>query len=89
MAAAGAGARVQRVGAMLTVFFSARPVHNFAEASGCDTAAFARFHAALLQEGVLWPPSQFEAAFFGAAHGEAEIGLAVKAAGKALAAARM
>ncbi|HXE31364.1 MAG TPA: glutamate-1-semialdehyde 2,1-aminomutase [Terriglobales bacterium] len=71
--ATGVPAVVQRVGAMLTVFFTPNPVHNFAEAETCDTAAFARFHRALLAGGVLWPPSQFEAAFFGAAHSEADI----------------
>lgn len=84
LAATGTAARVQRVGAMLTVFFSSRPVRNFAEASACDTAAFARLHAALLQAGVLWPPSQFEAAFFGAGHGSAEVEQAVGAFRSAL-----
>jgi len=80
-------ARVQRVGSMLTVFFRREPVDNMADASACDTAAFARFHRALLEEGVLWPPSQFEAAFFGAAHGETEMDFLAKACQRALAAA--
>ncbi|TAN22346.1 MAG: glutamate-1-semialdehyde-2,1-aminomutase [Acidobacteria bacterium] len=84
IAATGAAARVQRVGAMLTVFFSSSPVRNFTEVSACDTAAFARFHAALLQAGVLWPPSQFEAAFFGAVHGSAEMEQALGALRTAL-----
>ncbi|MGH9481759.1 MAG: glutamate-1-semialdehyde 2,1-aminomutase [Terriglobales bacterium] len=71
--AAGVAVRVQRAGSMLTLFFNKREVNNFTDAEACDTAAFARFHAALLDQGVLWPPSQFEAAFFTAAHGEAEI----------------
>ncbi|HWG38678.1 MAG TPA: glutamate-1-semialdehyde 2,1-aminomutase [Terriglobales bacterium] len=73
IAEAGAAARVQRVGSMLTVFFRSEPVTNFDEARACDTRTFARFHARLLEQGVLWPPSQFEAAFFGTAHGAAEI----------------
>ncbi|MGH9394104.1 MAG: glutamate-1-semialdehyde 2,1-aminomutase [Terriglobales bacterium] len=85
LAASRAPARVQRVGAMLTLFFSAVPVGNFQQAQGCDTAAFARFHAAMLAQGVLWPPSQFEAAFFGTAHGEAEISAITAAAASALA----
>lgn len=83
LTSSGGRVHLQRVGAMLTLFFSPRPVDNFAAAEACDTAAFARFHRALLRAGVLWPPSQFEAAFFGAAHGEPEM----QCAGEALAAA--
>lgn len=77
--ATGVPARVQRVGSMLTVFFNKREVRNFTEAETSDTAAFARFHAALLDHGVLWPPSQFEAAFLGAAHGDAELDFLLRA----------
>jgi glutamate-1-semialdehyde 2,1-aminomutase len=85
--AAGVAAQVQRAGSMLTIFFQPEPVRSFAAAQRSDTAAFARFHAALLAQGVLWPPSQFEAAFFGAAHGAAEIERALRAFGPALEAA--
>jgi len=64
---------VQRVGSMLTLFFRASPVTDFRSALGSDTARFSRFHAALLAEGVYWPPSQFEAAFLSLAHTEADI----------------
>ena len=85
----GVAARVQRVGAMLTVFFTTQAaVDGFAAARACDTRAFARFHAALLEQGVMWPPSQFEAAFFGFSHGADEIELTLRAATAALAAAR-
>ena len=70
---AGVPVRVQRVGTMLTVFFSEAPVTNWTGASRCDTAAFGRFHRALLDHGVYWVPSQFEAAFLSAAHGDAEM----------------
>ena len=84
IAQAGVAARVQRVGSMLTVFFAEKPIENFADASACDRTAFARFHQALLERGVMWPPSQFEAAFFGAAHGEREIEATLRAAAIAL-----
>jgi len=64
---------VQRVGTMLTAFFSDAPVTNWAGASRCDTQAFGRWHRALLDHGVYWVPSQFEAAFLSAAHGDAEM----------------
>jgi glutamate-1-semialdehyde 2,1-aminomutase len=62
---------VQRVGSMLTPFFTTGPFTNWDTASRCDTARFGRFHRALLEGGVYWPPSQFEAGFVSLAHDEA------------------
>ncbi len=80
----GANACVQRVGSMITLFFTAGPVRSWADAKPCDTKAFARWHGGLLERGVYWPPSQFEAAFFSAAHTEADIDATVHAAEEAL-----
>ncbi len=55
-----------RVGSMFTVYFRPTAPTNYDEAKTCDTAAFARFFNAALSGGVYLPPSQFEAAFFGA-----------------------
>lgn len=60
---------VQRVGSMLTPFFSKTPVRSWADADKCDRAKFGKFHRALLDNGVYWPPSQFEAGFVSLAHG--------------------
>jgi glutamate-1-semialdehyde 2,1-aminomutase len=68
--AAGVPLTVQRVGSMLTPFFTTGPVHSWTEAARCDTARFGRFHRALLEAGVYWPPSQFEAGFVSLAHDE-------------------
>jgi len=54
---------VNRVGSMLTVFFRQGPVRNYGDAEKSDTQAFGRFFRGMLQRGVYWPPSQFEAAF--------------------------
>ena len=70
---------VQRVGTMLTPFFSAEPVRDFAAARGTDRAGYNAFFHAMLEGGVYLPPSAFEAAFTSAVHGEAEIA-AVEAA---------
>jgi glutamate-1-semialdehyde 2,1-aminomutase len=67
---AGVPMIVQRVGSMLTPFFQSGPVHNFADATRSDTQRFARFHAGLIEQGVYFPPSQYEAAFVSAAHDE-------------------
>ncbi|HEX5658113.1 MAG TPA: glutamate-1-semialdehyde 2,1-aminomutase, partial [Polyangiales bacterium] len=61
---------VQRVGSMLTPFFTGGPVRSWDEASRCDTAAFGRFHQALIAQQIYWPPSQFEAGFISTTHDE-------------------
>jgi glutamate-1-semialdehyde 2,1-aminomutase len=67
-AAAKVELQVQRVGSMLTPFFSSGPVRTWADADKCDRKRFGRFHRALLDRGVYWPPSQFEAGFVSLAH---------------------
>ena len=71
--AAGAPVQVNRVGSMLTVFFSGEPVFDAASARKCDTKRFGRFFHAMLERGVYLPPSQFEAAFISAAHSPEDI----------------
>jgi glutamate-1-semialdehyde 2,1-aminomutase len=77
---AGIAVGLNRVGSMWTWFFSSGPVTNYEQAAQCDTAAFARFHRAMLDRGVWLPPSQFEAAFLGTAHGDAEVAATIAAA---------
>ncbi|MGC9225330.1 MAG: glutamate-1-semialdehyde 2,1-aminomutase [Terracidiphilus sp.] len=69
-----------RVGAMWTWFFTGAPVANYADAAKSDTAAFGRFHRAMLDQGVWLPPSQFEAAFLSTAHTDADIQVTIAAA---------
>jgi glutamate-1-semialdehyde 2,1-aminomutase len=82
---AGIPLTVNRVGSMFTWFFTGAPVTDFASASTSDTAAFGRFHRAMLEAGVWLPPSQYEAAFVSTAHGPTEIGIILEAARNALA----
>jgi glutamate-1-semialdehyde 2,1-aminomutase len=77
---AGVTLTLNRVGSMWTWFFTGGPVTNYAQAATCDTAAFGRFHRAMLEQGVWLPPSQFEAAFLSTAHGEAEVAATIAAA---------
>jgi glutamate-1-semialdehyde 2,1-aminomutase len=72
------------VGSMFTWFFTPQRVTDFATAATSDTAAFGRFHRGMLERGVWLPPSQFEAAFVSAAHGEAEVEFVIEAARGAL-----
>jgi glutamate-1-semialdehyde 2,1-aminomutase len=71
--AAGVAVTVQRVGTMLTPFFTAAPVHDYAAAKRCDRAAYGAFFHAMLEGGVYLAPSAFEAAFTSAVHGDAEL----------------
>jgi glutamate-1-semialdehyde 2,1-aminomutase len=86
-AAAGAGcpAVVQSVPGLLTVFFSARPVRDYAGAAASDLNRFAAFARGLLDRGVYPPASQFEAWFPSLAHTDADVELTVAAAGDAFA----
>ncbi len=79
----GIALTTNRVGSMFTWFFTPENVTDFATARASDTAAFARFHRAMLERGVWLPPSQYEAAFVSATHGEAEVEAIVAAAGEA------
>jgi len=72
---AGVPIMVQRVGTMLTPFFTDRPVRTFAEAKRTDTAGYRRFFHGMLESGVYLPPSPFEAAFTSTQHGETELQL--------------
>jgi glutamate-1-semialdehyde 2,1-aminomutase len=77
---AGATVTINRVGSMITVFFCAGPVTDYATAKASDTKRFARFFHAMLERGFYLPPAQFEAAFVSLAHGEAEIDTTVASA---------
>ncbi len=83
--AAGIPHQVQRVGAMLTLFFSAQPVTNWSQAARCDTAAYANFFWRMLEQGVYLPCSQYEALFLSTLHGSDEIEFTIDAAKSALA----
>jgi glutamate-1-semialdehyde 2,1-aminomutase len=65
--------RVQRVGAMLTLFQTDRPVRDFDDAQTCDTERYGALFRHLLQNGIYVAPSQFEALFVSLAHGDEEI----------------
>ena len=82
---AGVKACVQRVGAMWTVFFGVDVVTDWDTAAKADTKAFARWHAAMLAEGVYLPPSQWEAAFHAVAHTPDVVSATLDAAARAFA----
>ena len=83
--AAGAGIpiTINRVGSMFTVFFTGEAVTDYASAKASDTARFGKFFRGLLERGVYFPPSQFEAAFVSLAHTEEDVARTIEAAGQA------
>jgi len=77
--------RIYSIASMLTVFFTDKEVTDFQTAKTSDTNMFARFFRALLREGVLIPPSQFEAWFVSMAHTEEDIDITLEKVQKAVA----
>jgi glutamate-1-semialdehyde 2,1-aminomutase len=67
------GVSVNRVGSMFTYFMQPGPITDFESAKRSDTARFGRLFHFLLEKGVSFPPSQFEAGFVSAAHTDGDI----------------
>jgi glutamate-1-semialdehyde 2,1-aminomutase len=78
--AASIAVKINRVGSMMTVFFTDVAVTDFDSATASDTQAHAKFFHGMLSRGVLLPPSQFEALFVSLEHGEEEIRVTAEAA---------
>jgi glutamate-1-semialdehyde 2,1-aminomutase len=70
---------------MLTMFFTSEPVVDYTSAKKADTTLYARYFNAMLERGVYFAPSQFEAGFVSAAHSDADIEQTIAAAREALA----
>ena len=77
-------ATLNRVGSMLTGFFTAGPVDSLAQVEQADTEAYGRYFHAMLERGVYLAPSQFEAGFVSLAHTEGDIDRTVAIAAEAL-----
>jgi glutamate-1-semialdehyde 2,1-aminomutase len=73
---------INRVGSMITLFFTPGPVFDYASAKTSDTGLFARFFHGLLARGIYFPPAQYEAAFVSLAHTEGDIEVTIRAAGE-------
>jgi glutamate-1-semialdehyde 2,1-aminomutase len=79
--------QINSIGSMFTVFFASAPVTNFETAKASDTKRYAKFFHAMLQGGVYFPPSQFEACFLSLAHTGRDIKDTIEAAKNAFRAA--
>lgn len=78
-AGVGIPAQVQRVGSMISVFFTPEPVTNFTDAQATDRAFFARLFNDLLDRGVYLPPSALESWFISVAHTESVVDFTLEA----------
>jgi glutamate-1-semialdehyde 2,1-aminomutase len=76
--------RFNSCGSMFCAYFTDAPVHNLADAMKSDRARFAKFFHGMLDAGIYFAPSQFEAGFISTAHTAADIERTVKAAAKVL-----
>lgn len=77
--------QIHRVGSLLSVFFTDKPVNNFQDVQQCSSRLFARFFASMLEQGIYLAPSAFEAWFVSLAHTERDIDRTVQATYNALA----
>jgi glutamate-1-semialdehyde 2,1-aminomutase len=83
---AGVNLCANRVGSMFTWFFQKGPVTDWDSAAKSNTGQFGKFFREMLDRGVYLPPSQYEAAFLGAAHTEDDVQKTIEAAKLSLAA---
>jgi len=72
--------QVNAFGSLLTPFFSAAPVRDYASALNANSSAYATFFRGMLSRGVYLPPSQFEAWFLSAAHSDTDVTKTIAAA---------
>jgi glutamate-1-semialdehyde 2,1-aminomutase len=88
-ASAGVALATNHVCGMFGIFFtSERSVDSFAKVMACDTERFKRFFHRMLEEGVYFAPSAFEAGFMSSAHSSADIDETIAAATKTFASLR-
>lgn len=71
------GLSFSRVGSMFTIFFRSEPPENFDQVKECDFDRFGAFHRLMLEKGVYFPPSQYEAVFLSNAMNDDDIDLLI------------
>ena len=76
-----------RAGSLVCMFFTASPVTNFEEAMTCDIERFNKYFKAMLDQGILIGPSQYEAMFLSTAHTREHLDKTLVAIAEALKAA--
>ncbi len=69
----GENVQIPQAGSMFSIFFSAKPVENYADAAAADQDKFKRWFKKMLEQGIYLAPSQFETLFVSAAHSDSDI----------------
>ncbi len=77
---AGVEVTVERVGSLLSCFFTDRPIRNFQDVQSTNIKRFKVFFAEMLRNGIYLAPSAYEAMFVSLVHSEADIQKTIKAA---------
>jgi glutamate-1-semialdehyde 2,1-aminomutase len=75
---------INRVGSLITLFFTEISVKDYESAKKSDLILFNRFFHKLQENGIYWPPSQFEASFISLAHSDEDIQITIEVVEKAL-----
>ena len=65
--------KVNRVGSLMSAFFTKEPVTDYKSAMSSDTKEYAKYFSHMLEKGVYVAPSQFEAMFVSDAHSDEDI----------------
>ena len=76
--ALGVEVQLNRVGSLMTSFFTSEPVHDFESAMKANTTRYALHYRQMLEKGIYLAPSQFEVAFISAVHSKKDLDKAVK-----------
>jgi glutamate-1-semialdehyde 2,1-aminomutase len=84
---AGVSFCANAVGGMFGLYFADRVPASYAEVMACDKERFNRFFHAMLDDGVYFAPSAYEAGFVSAAHGDGDIAETIRKAERAFAGA--
>jgi glutamate-1-semialdehyde 2,1-aminomutase len=76
----GIAVTINRVGSIMSCFFTGKPVQNFADVQSTDIKRFKKFFARMLEQGIYLAPSAYEAMFVSLAHSKADIEKTIEAA---------
>ena len=80
MKSAGKNFQINRVGSMMTLFFTSEPVADYNAAIKSDTKLYGKFFHEMLNRGIYLPPAQFEAFFVSTAHTKEDLDKTIRAA---------
>lgn len=81
---AGIHVTINRIGSLMSCFFTNRPVRNFAEVQSTNIKKFKKFFAAMLEQGIYLAPSAYEAMFISLAHNKTDIEKTIQAVERSL-----